>query len=241
MSTSAYNRPTSHTSKIKTLVKKVLLTNMLFIILFSLTSYSVSAQDKPINLGAKLLGVVSSAEYEQDNPLILNDIESNFGFGGGLQASVNIYGNFYVQPELLYVNKGHTLRSNTILMDTIPVPTTLSMNYIQLPILLAAKLSESPGLVVKFKVGPQFSYFLFGSKTQNPFIGEESTQSIKRGDVSSLDIGITSMLGFELPLESFTLTLDFRWESGVKNVDSRTKKGENWKHESNSVDLGIVF
>jgi len=95
-------------------MKKVILGLALF-----LTTSFLFAQD--IKIGAELGS--SFAGFENTNDQILSQVD---GICGGLFGSVGL-GDFAIQPEVLYVEKGGAVLNQ---------PTKFNVNYIEIPVLV---------------------------------------------------------------------------------------------------------
>jgi len=95
------------------------------------------------------------------------------GLQAGLVADFTAYKWFHIQPGLMYIQKGMDNNDNS------GAVTTLTAHYIELPLLLSAKLSA-----FRFNIGPYFGLCLDSSK-----------------DVFkdfSFDIGLSTGIGFDI-------------------------------------------
>lgn len=221
-------------------MKKTLLIGALSMAMLALTASNASAEVKLSGVGLKLHGSLASATYDQEN---LNDlVDSKIGYGGGFQLLLELHSLFAIQPELLYINKGHSFKSN-ILGNT--VDSTVSLNYVQLPVFAVIQLPIIPAVTPKLMVGPHFAYHLFGSQTLDSTTSDgrntSTTEDINKDDISSVDFGISAAVGVDIQLEAYKLTLDLRWEKGLLGVNNRAEDDENWTHTATSVNVGIMF
>lgn len=221
-------------------MKKTLLIGALSMAMLALTASNASAEVKLSGVGLKLHGSLASATYDQEN---FNDlVDSKIGFGGGFQLLLELHSLFAIQPELLYINKGHSLKSS---LGGITLDTSVSTNYIQLPVFAVIQLPIIPAVTPKLMVGPHLAYYLFGSRTLDSTTADgrntSTTEDIADGDISTIDFGISAAVGLDIQLESYKLTLDVRWEKGLLGVNNRAEDDENWTHTATSVNVGIMF
>lgn len=221
-------------------MKKPLIIGLMTLATLAMMTSAASAEVKLSGVGLKLHGSFASAIYDQEQN---NDlVDSKIGFGGGLQLMLSLHELLAIQPELLYINKGHSYKFN-LLGTTADI--TLSTSYVQLPVFAVFKLPIIPAVTPKIMVGPHFAYLLSGSVTTDTTTSDgrdsSSSEDIKKDDYASFDFGISAAAGVDIQLESYILTVDLRWERGLLGVDKRAADDENWYHTATSLNVGIMF
>ncbi|MBC5993530.1 PorT family protein [Pontibacter sp. SD6] len=148
-------------------------------------------------------------------------------FHGGIVLAHKIGDKLYLQPELIYSQKGYSFeiaRNNKgVFGDTILYHEKNKINYLDLPIL--AKVGTK-GLY--FEAGPQFSFLLDGKRTETRTTSTNgSTQEHEHARdlfsvVEKVDIGFAGGFGYQTETG---LGLGFRFNQSFKEVIDQ----ENWK------------
>lgn len=148
-------------------------------------------------------------------------------FHGGLTLTQKIGDKLYLQPELIYSQKGYTFeiaRNNKgVFGDTVLYHEKNKINYLDLPIL--AKVGTK-GLY--FEAGPQFSFLLDGERTETrtTSINGSTQEHLSTRDlysvVEKVDIGFAGGFGYQADAG---LGLGVRFNQSFKEVIDR----ENWK------------
>ena len=208
--------------------------------LVALSAAQASAEVKLSGVGLKLHGSLASAVYDQEN--VNPSVDNTLGFGGGLQLLLSFSDLFGLQPELLFINKGHSVKTEFF---GVPINSSISMNYAQLPLFAVLKLPIIPAVTPKLMVGPHLAYLISGSTTAETTNASgqrtSTTTDLKTEDYSSIDLGLSAAAGVDIALDSYTLTLDLRWERGLLGVSTRADEDENWVHTAMSFNVGIMF
>lgn len=107
-----------------------------------------------------------------------------FGFHAGFVANIDLTERFSIQPELLYSTKGAKATVGTI-------TSTESLHYIEMPILLKAKLGQ-----FFVEAGPQLGVLARAKAKYES--GSTSQDENNTSDFSTLDIGYAAGLGYQL-------------------------------------------
>ena len=134
------------------------------------------------------------------------DIQNNgfkYGFVGGAFFRFNL-GSFYIQPEVLYAQKGANLRStNTASLNDFE----RNINSLDVPILLGLTFGET----AKFRVnaGPVLGF---------PLSAVQNGESRYRDALNSANVGYQAGIGLDLS----SVTFDLRYEGGLGNVGKDT-------------------
>lgn len=154
------------------------------------------------------------------------DISPVAGFHAGGLAEFK-FGNFALQPELLYTTAG-AQRTNESVFEA-DMKSTLS--YIAVPV--AAKYYILEGLSIQ--AGPQFA-FLLSAKDEYRGGGMDGEVDSK-DSYSSYDLGILGGLGYEL--ES-GLLFSARYVQGISNA-AEVESGDDYKLHNTSVQFSIGY
>jgi hypothetical protein len=111
------------------------------------------------------------------------------GYHAGLVGELDLGGNFYLQPQLLFSRKGSTLLSSTGAQDI-----KVSMSYVELPVNLLYKIDLPFGKVFG-GAGAAFSYAVGGKEQQG-----DVTKKLYGGGVKNWkreDVSLTFTAGLE--------------------------------------------
>ena len=163
-------------------MKKILL-SVLAVISFSLLSH---AQFKVgIKAGSSLdnqrINVTEGTVYGSD---------SFKGYYAGLTGDMNIGGNFYLQPQLLYNRKGATHLSSIGEKDI-----KVRMSYVELPVNVLYKADVSFGKVFA-GAGATFSYAVGGKEKQGGVTRKLYSGAVKDWRREDLSLNFTAGLEF---------------------------------------------
>ncbi|MDX5420455.1 MAG: PorT family protein [Hymenobacteraceae bacterium] len=146
---------------------------------------------------------------------------------GGLFIMHKIGDKLYMQPELLYSQKGYRYKidrnNKGVYGDTVKYQEKNRIDYLELPLLVKLQAKG-----VYFEAGPQFSFFLNGERTETRTTvtnGTVDTHQSRRNLhrlVEGIDIGFAGGLGYQF--ES-GLGLGARFNQSFKELIDE----ENWK------------
>jgi hypothetical protein len=161
-----------------------------------MAGFAVQAQN--VNIGLK--GGLNLATWSNNNSGV--GYQNRAGFNAGLFANVPVSPNLAVQPEVVYSSQGtkYTIGNAT---------HNLSLNYVNIPVMLQAKVGSG----VYAQVGPQIG-FLTGTadKVNGVETNYFSTNDFKKTDVA---------LGFGLGYAGVSpLGIDARYNLGLTNINN---------------------
>lgn len=175
------------------------------------------AAAQEVTLGVK--GGLNVASLSVDDPS-----DPDFGFDrqtdflAGVLAQFAIGRVFAFQPEVLYSQRGATSREDD-------PATKLDLNYIQIPLLLMARLGsrESPIYPILY-AGPQVAF-----ETRCQVTGESEGVSLSLGcddplldgelETNQTEYGVVFGGGFEVLYSRLTVQLDVRYQLGLTNLN----------------------
>lgn len=158
------------------------------------------------------------------------NVESINGLLAGGFVRFEIAKGFSLQPELLFSRKGAE-------GDTLGIRGTVTLNYIEIPVLLRYTIPVDFSYVPTVFAGPAFSGRL-SANAEATVWGRAFTTSIT-DEVKSSDTGI--VLGFEIafPGNPRRITFEGRFTQGLKEID----QGGDLKVKNRvfSIVMGIYF
>jgi hypothetical protein len=141
--------------------------------------------------------------------------KSLIGFHAGLAGRFVLSDHFYVQPELLFAQKGNDTK-NTI--DNLEIK--FQYDYLSLPVLFGVNFGK--GLSVQ--AGPAINYLL----TVHSKIGSQSNSG--KGEIADFEFGL--MAGLEYKFKRFAMYA--RYEHGLTEYESY------YLTDINGQSLGLV-
>ena len=184
-------------------MKRIIITIFAIVVVFTLSSASVSAQGVTGGLKAGM----NIANIHGDN---VEDVwDSKIGICAGGFITCSLSNLFAIQPELLFTMKGSKAEEE-VLGETMKV--TMKLNYLEIPVL--AKLSiPTPGTVKpSLFVGPSLAIKLSG-RAKVEYAGESEEADIE--DLKSTDFGLVFGGGVDFALGQGKLTVDARYTLGL--------------------------
>lgn len=195
---------------------------LLFLSLAVVPAQAVQIAGKGAKLGLSLANW--SGEDVEDN-----DARMSFALGGFL--SFNISGDFSVQPELLFVQKGTKWEDGGAKL-------VFRLSYLEVPVLAKYSFAAGPSLKVFVFGGPAFA-FKVGATSYFEWEGESETEDIE--EMKSLDLGLAFGAGVEMPLGANRLTLDLRYTLGLANCCEVVGEDLKVKNGALLIMAGIGF
>ena len=158
-----------------------------------LESPSAAAQVlyRPYVFGLKA-GTNTAKTAVSGSDLFITKYNTGFHLGGFYRAR---FGNFVVQPEILYQVKGGTFKNADVLIRN-------NYNYITVPIILGYVPTEG----LTFEAGAEWSRALNGVKSLGPEINR--------------DFGITAGVRFDLLDAADKFSLNLRYNYGITNISN---------------------
>jgi hypothetical protein len=171
-----------------------------FVIACLMASQVLIAQHQP-NFGLKAGVNLASLRGENDNT------DSKVGFHVGGLAHIHLSKRWALQPELLFSSQG----GKTTVLNT---KSTLSLNYINLPVLVQFMFDNG----FRLQAGPQLG-FLVSAENK---IG--NVESDVKDNYKTLDFSIPIGLGY---LTSSGFGVDARWVPGIIDIPEGEGKLKN--------------
>ncbi|MHA6249820.1 porin family protein [Pontibacter sp. CAU 1760] len=172
--------------------------------------------------------------------------ENKLGFHAGLTFGIPVVPDFFfIQPELLYSNKGFKYEDSQV---TTPIGSgtregEMNYNYIDLPVL--AKIKAGP---IYFEAGPQASYLLsVKNKINEEVNGQPFSSSTTERDIDGFkrfEVGYAAGVGFAT---RSGISLGMRYNGSLTDfVDNNPEEyfeGDltNARHSTIMATIGFTF
>lgn len=166
------------------------------------TGTAAQAQRKGSS-GKVSLGLKAGASLTNLTGADAKGADNLFGFHAGVFANVGLTRLFAFQPELIYSQKGYTLRNVT--------DYSQRLHYLDVPLAFHV---NTGGLF--FEAGPQVG-FLISAKSRNGSFTTTNTASY-----NSVDFGYLFGLGYQL---KHGLGVGLRYNGGFTNIDKAATFG----------------
>ena len=178
------------------------------------------------------------------------------GFMGGGYATAHVTPQFGVRLEALYVSKGTkgdnsgsigVYDATNTFLGSIDVSgtNTITINYIELPLLAVMNFSSSPTGSFEVFAGPAFA-FKTSAKSKSELTlsagGSSDTQTDTQDisdQVADTDVGGVLGVGYSHKTSNAILSVDLRWTQGFSKVDD--SGGADWKNQNLSLMVGFGF
>lgn len=160
------------------------------------------------------------------------DYGSTAGFVVGAFARMGLSENLFVQPELLFVQKGSSYTFSGFGQE---IEGTQKLNYLELPVLVRYQIPTGASVTPAVFAGPAVAYKI--SESINA--GEESQDS---DDAKSFDVGVVVGGGVDIHAFDFgTLTADLRYTLGLMNIAKEAEGDFSAKNGAFALSVGMLF
>lgn len=187
-------------------------------------------------LGIKAGLNLSQLYVEQPNA---EDENMKVGFNMGVFGKIPINSFLAVQPEVLYSNVGSKITYGGSGLENLlgiePGEVRFNLNYIQVPIGLAANLGP-----LNVHAGPYFSYLLSANiKDLKPSdLSSTDVAGLDTDDFNRMDYGLMFGVGFDVQ----GVTIGARYNYGLREIGNSGIAGsltENSKNGVGQIYIGI--
>lgn len=152
----------------------------------------MQAQEKTAAFGFK--GGLNFSNFYTDS---VDDKDVLTGFNAGLYAKLPITNSIAIQPEINFTTKGSEVLTNN-------TSTKLNLNYIEVPVLLVANLTEN----FNIHVGPYAAYMVSSKGSFESNFGS-ITQTFDTDDFNKFDAGISAGVGIDLDAVNFGVRYNY--------------------------------
>lgn len=196
---------------------------VLFFVMIGIFSHNLANAQLGLRLGANL------AKFN-----VNNDIEQNskFGLSGGVYLRVNLAGRLFLQPEFNLTQHG----SKQDLNDG--DYSSVTINYMQIPILLKYVFGDVEGTSVFVQGGPYFSKGVGNIKLKDCINGDCNTDKINFEDVNfnlkKGDVGLMLGAGVNVTNKIFA---DIRVGLGISNISEI----DDYDIRNTAINFGVGY
>jgi hypothetical protein len=160
---------------------------------------------------------------------------SNIGLSVGAKAFRQFNANYGMTLELHYVQKGYYHKICNTVYDQ------LAANYIEVPIMMdyAFDIPSLKNWRVHVNLGLYAAYWLSAKYKMKGFDQATEDFDFKKGKASRFDAGPNAGGRIEYILKSGTLSLDFRYELGL--LDLQKQINDNTKNTNRAFIAGVTY
>lgn len=183
-----------------------MLSAALFLGAVSIAPAGLAAQD--VMLGVKGGINIADVDVEDDEAF---ESDTRTGLVGGLFAQLGLGDMFAIRPEGLYSQKGFS-------QEEAGQELTLKADYIEVPVLFAARFSQGSVRPVLF-AGPVIG-FEASCKIEDATTEESIDCEDAEVETESTDFGATFGAGVELDAGGFVVLFDGRYTLGLSDIDA---------------------
>ncbi len=225
------------------------------VLLLLLAVFGAAAAQAQVRLG--LLGGLHSSKVLETNSVPgwdtttkpFNQSRSGFQLGIILEIPVGHSGWFF-QPQMTYISKGRKYNKNydsatALATDTIYNKSTLTLNYIEIPLNMTYKMPMSRNRKSFFflSAGPYVSFIYSGNikaesltSTNQTYSNESTPVTVGKATnaYNTIDLGLDAKAGFEIG----NVMLNAYWSRGLSNFYNADYNG-TFHHEVIGANLGI--
>jgi len=134
------------------------------------------------------------------------------------------------QPELCFVQKRITLD------ESMPVDTRLTMNYLQLPLLLKCVLPVKGMIRPAAYLGPSLDWLMRATRTLKNNDGETEKEAV--GGIRRFDVGCMYGLELALAIKKSRIFFEFRSEEGLADMGGFRNIPSNQNNRTSCFILG---
>jgi hypothetical protein len=178
--------------------------------------------EQPGLTGFGIIGGLNFSKLALGDGNALDDAKNRTAFTGGAFFTLGLWRILAIQPEVLLAMKG--TRASNPTQNFTTGDLTLSMNYIEIPLLLKAYIPlKNPNLRPNLFVGPAIS-FLVSCRVGEDVLG--GTRDCANGGPTIKDTDTSIMFGAGLDfMQSFTAQV--RFDLGLQDVDEEQGTAKN--------------
>ncbi len=153
------------------------------------------------------------------------------GYAGGIYFSLSL-GFFSLQPEILYTRMGGKYEVGEDSLE-------FRFDYVQVPMLLRLNVVPA-GPIRPFVYGGGYGAYLLKAKGVMVVDGEPFDEDI-RDTYQVFDYGVVGGVGLAFHLPGVAVTVEGRYNHGLRNLYIDPAEGESMTNRSIMVLLGIGF
>lgn len=206
---------------------------ILALVLAVVTTGMSHASETP-SVGLKL-GVSSANISNVEVDGLWDDPSSTFGLTFGGFVSMSIGNNLYLQPEILFTQKGAEWKGSYFYDFAVEdIKLVFRLNYLEIPVLV--KYVFSGGSLRPYIYAGPYAGFKLSSKYRIE-VAEESVEEDVDAELKGVDFGLAAGAGLALEMGSGELSVELRYTLGLSAIE----KGTESKNKVLSLMLGYGF
>jgi hypothetical protein len=218
-------------------------TKFLAVAVAALFSSPIWAQEMTYDAGKTTFGVRAGVNFQNINGKNANgnDLKNDIatGFHAGVNAEVPLGTGFYLQPGVLYSQKGTEFdNDNQVKLNYIEVP----VNFVYKPILGTGRMLLGFGPYVGFGLGGKVKTASTERDVEYEKTVNSSTPSLTAGVYKGVDAGANFLAGYEF---AKNISFQVNAQLGLLNINPEFQGASNdeskWKHTGFGVSLGYRF
>lgn len=210
----------------------------------ALFSLPLRAQETPTTMGRISFGLRAGVNFYTvtGSDAAGNDLENNIrtGFHGGINAEVPLGASYYLQPGVLFSQKGAEFAQHDeeLHVDYVEIP----VNFLYKPALGSGRLLLGVGPYVGFGTGGKYEW-ANGTETDIRFENEvPANGSANNFYMRGLDIGTNFLAGYEFTNNfSFQVNGQLGMTNNYPEGSAATSDETKWKNIGFGLSLGYRF
>jgi len=208
-------------------MKKLFLLSLIIVLSLLITPLNAQVH---IQIGPKAGINIASITGDDADVFLDENLDSRFGFGGGIFAMFQFGNILAVQPEVYYSMKGATFKE----MD---VDITLALDYIDVALLLKAIIPvEGSTVRPSIFVGPVLS-FNSTAEVEGEAGGQTASQDVKEF-IQSTDFALAFGGGIGFLVGMHELGFDIRYILGLKSIDDTS---DEFDIKNSAINFNVYF
>lgn len=160
---------------------------------------------------------------------------SNMGFSFGAKGFTRFNANYGLTVELHYVQKGYFHKVCDEIYDK------LEANYLEVPVMMdyTVIIPSLQNWKAHLNVGIYTAYWLSGKYKMKGFDQTSEDFDFKKSEATRFDFGPNAGGRIEYVLKNGSLSLDFRYELGL--LDLQKQDNDNTKNTNRAFIVGVTF
>lgn len=160
---------------------------------------------------------------------------ANMGFSVGAKGFKQINSNYGITVELQYIQKGYFHKVCDDIYDQ------LDANYLEVPVMLdyAIIVPSLQNWKAHLNLGVYAAYWLSGKYKMKGYDETSEDFDFKKNNASRFDFGPNVGGRIEYILKNGSLSLDFRYELGLMDLQKRAN--DNTKNTNRAFIVGLTY
>jgi hypothetical protein len=157
--------------------------------------------------------------------------DARIGFSGGAFVRIPMTPSLSIQPEVLYTQKGAKASG---FCSGVPTTWTIKLDYVEIPVLLSASLSDAGNIAPRVFLGPAMTFKAsFREEAKNG----NGANTVDISGLRTNEICFVFGVGMDIPFSSGTFIIEARLTPSLKSI-YKNDLGVDEKNISYSLSLG---